>query len=80
MTSHSLVGEAHSFPFFLPLNQEGEALFYREREVSLPCQFPMWDCPPQRKKPYKPPNFEGLQICLSSIEFTSVTNTSNEVK
>ena len=69
-----------SLSFFSFSNQKGEAIFYKEREVSLPYQFPMWDCLPQREKPPKPPNFGGLQICPSLIEFTSVTNTNNEVK
>ena len=62
------------------LNQAREALFYREKEASLHCQFSIWGCLLQRKKPPKPPYFGGLQICLYSIEFTSVTNTNNEVK
>ena len=30
-------------------NQGGEDPFYREREASLSCKFPMWDCLLQRK-------------------------------
>ena len=45
------------------LNQGGEDPFYREREASLPCKFPMWDCLPQRKKNIKP------QTPLSLVNF-----------
>ena len=65
--------------FFLFLNQGGEDPFYREREASLSCKFPMWDCLPQRKKNLSL-KIWGLQICPSSIEFMSVTNMNNEVK
>ena len=57
----------------------GEDPFYREREASLPCKFPMWDCLPQRKKILSL-QIWGLQIFPSSIEFKNVTNTNNEVK
>ena len=66
-----------SFFFFKPRR---DAFFYREIEVSLPCQFPRWDYLPQKNKPHKLSNFGSIQICPSSIEFTSLTNTNNEVK
>ena len=66
--------------FFSLPNQGREAPFYRERVTFLPCHFPLWDCLPQRNKPHKASNFGDLQIYPSSIEFTSVTNTNNEVK
>ena len=65
--------------FFFSPNQGGEDPFYREREASLPCKFPMWDCLPQRKKILSL-QICGLQICPSLIEFMSVMNTNNEVK
>ena len=49
---------------FLSLNQGGENPFYREREASLPCKFPMWDCLPQRKKNPKPPNLGSTNMTL----------------
>ena len=64
--------------FFL-LNQGGDDPFYREREASLSCKFPMWDCLPQRKKILSL-KIWGLQICPSSIEFMNVTNMNNEIK
>ena len=67
------------FPFPLLPNQGGEDPFYREREASLSCKFPMWDCLPQRKKILSLKIWD-LQICPSSIEFMSVMNMNNEVK
>ena len=49
---------------FLSLNQGGEDPFYRERETSLPCKFPMWNCLPQRKKNPKPPNLGSTNMPL----------------
>ena len=60
-------------------NQGGEDPVYREREASISCKFPMWDCLPQRKKILSL-KIWGLQICPYSIEFMSVTNMNNEVK
>ena len=50
-----------------PPNQRGEDPFYREREASLSCKFPMWDCLPQRKKNLKPQNVGSTP--LSFINF-----------
>ena len=58
--------------FFSP-NQEGETLFYREMD-SFSCQFPMWDCLSQMKKP------QSLQILrVYSILITIVTDGGKEM-
>ena len=51
------------FPFFS--NQGGEDSFYRERDTSLPCNFSMWDCLPQKKKNHKPQNLGSTDMLLS---------------
>ena len=50
--------------FFLSPNQGGDDPFYREREASLSCKFPMWDCLPQKKKNLKPQNVGPTPLSL----------------
>ena len=50
------------FPSFS--NQGGEGPFYREREASISCKFPMSDCLPQRKKNLKPQNVGSTPLSL----------------
>ena len=52
--------------FFFSSNQGGEDPFYREREASLSCKFPMWDClpAPTKEKNLKPQNVGPTPLSL----------------
>ena len=65
--------------FFLPPNQGEEDPFYREKETSLSCKFPMWDCLPQRKKKLKPQNVGPTPLSLVIFQCGIVSHKRKKI-
>ena len=65
--------------FFLPPNQGEEDPFYREKEASLSCKFPMWDCLPQRKKKLKPQNVGPTPLSLVIFQCGIVSHKRKKI-